>query len=130
METRFASPFAPADFESMAEDRRRIALTLKGERIVIGDLSRANVMPPKLADMLLTKREGIQEPLRNALLLPSNRPTLAMQIDRIIRESANPNRRAFDTREALYVWLDAILTPDERTRMRDFFDEGDAEPRG
>jgi hypothetical protein len=122
METRFVAPVVSADFEQLARDRREIARRVTGQRVVCADLRGTGVLSPELADMLLSNKRGVEDPLRNALLLAPDRATLALQIERIIREGKNPARRVFRDRDALVAWLDEVLTPPERARVREFLD--------
>ncbi len=120
MEVRFVSPIPPAELTAYTDLRRRAALKLGHERVVCVDFSRCDVLPPELADQLGAQRVGVIEPLRNAVLVPADRATLGLQIERILREAKNPVRRAFRKREELIVWLDEVLRPDERVRLRSF----------
>ena len=46
-------------------------------------------------------------------------PTFGMQIQRMIREADNPNRRAFRDPKELFDWLSEVLDPKERGRLRE-----------
>ena len=41
-----------------------------------------------------------------------------LQLERMFREAGNPGRRVFRTVDAIQTWLDEVLTPLERERMR------------
>jgi hypothetical protein len=61
---------------------------------------------------------------RVAILVAPTNATLAMQLQRIVRESGNPSRRVFfDPAEAAH-FLSEILDPAEQARLRAFLDVG------
>jgi hypothetical protein len=57
---------------------------------------------------------------REGLLLPAGNAIFGMQVERLMREWANPNRRAFQSLVDLADWLDEALKPRERARLTAF----------
>ena len=77
-----------------------------------------------------------------ALLLPAQAATVEIelevedgalsraQVESILRQANNPNRRIFDQSSQLIVWLSPQLTSVEQTRLRAFLAENEpAAPR-
>ncbi|WP_394850655.1 hypothetical protein LZC95_24755 [Pendulispora brunnea] len=85
------------------------------------DLRRATVLPPHLADRLVALMEGIRGHFeRCADVMSPAQATAHMQIERISRASADPARRVFTDPHAAIRWLDEVLNPEERARLRIF----------
>jgi hypothetical protein len=57
---------------------------------------------------------------RTAYLLSDSQQTLAMQVERIMREANNPVRRTFRRTDELLPWLNEVLTPAEAARAQAF----------
>jgi hypothetical protein len=49
--------------------------------------------------------------------------TFALQVERIIRNAASPQRRAFRTHDELRGWLREVLGAEERVRLARFLNE-------
>ncbi len=60
---------------------------------------------------------------RVAIVVARSNATLAMQLQRIVREAANNARRVVHDAENAHAHLAPVLVPDELARMRDFLDE-------
>jgi hypothetical protein len=124
VETRFAAPLSDEEIASFAEGRGRTVRTVAQNRIVCIDATRMSVLPPEQSDRLLAVlRRPSPGLLRSAFLLPPSRGVVALQFERIIRESALVSARSFVDRPTLEKWLGEVLTAEEATRLRAFLDD-------
>ena len=82
------------------------------------------IYPPEVADQLVRLFKTMNDRLRRvAILVSRSNATLAMQLQRIVRESNYPSRRVFfDAREAER-FLTPILDAPERVRLGVFLAE-------
>lgn len=124
VETRFAAPLSDEEIASFAEGRGRTIRTVAQNRVVCIDATRMSVLPPEQSERLLgVLRRPSPGLLRSAFLLPPSRGVVALQFERIIRESALVAARSFVDRPALETWLGEVLTAEEASRLRAFLDE-------
>jgi len=123
VETRFSAPMSNEELDRFAHDRGRAVQEVATDRVVCIDARRISVLPPEQSEGLI---EVLRRPspglLRSAFLLPSTRAVVALQFERLIRESKTTNARSFTDREAVERWLGEVLTPSEATRLRVFLD--------
>jgi hypothetical protein len=123
VEVRFAAPVTDADIAGFASLRGR-ALEQTSERVVCLDVTRMNVLAPEQSERLLDALRGPSPGrLRSAFLLPAARAVVALQFERLIRESQRATTRGFNDRAALEAWLGELLTIAERARLSQFLDE-------
>lgn len=99
-----------------------------GQLIGVCDLRAADhageIFAPDVADAvlgLLTRTSPRME--KSAILLPRGAATFHLQMDRLVRESKHPGRRAFREAADLKAWLSGSLTPAERERLERFLSE-------
>jgi hypothetical protein len=124
LETRFVTPIDHADLEQFDRDRALFRTQFSGARVVIMDFRRASILPPELADTLVGILNGPNPGLlRNGILVPTESPTVAMQLTRIVREARSDRRRVFRGTRELATWLGEILGESERIRLRQFLAE-------
>lgn len=103
----------------------RAAFTQAGPHAVIcADWRKVSVLPPEASDALIgLLREGNRRFARSAVLLHPEDAMLALQVERLFREAANPDRRAFRAPAAALTWLSEVLTPAETRRAWEFLDK-------
>jgi hypothetical protein len=95
------------------------------EALICGDWRRALVFPPQASDaMIELLRRGNRQLSRSAVLLSPTDATFGLQVERLFREAASPNRRSFRDVQPLLAWLDDVFTPAERVRAAEFLAEG------
>ena len=122
IEVRRIPPIEPVDFDEAAIAAWMQLIRSVERPVVCIDLRQALVLPPQLADNLAQlqgRSRGIYERVAN-ILAPSTSPTLLMQLERLARTANDPTRRIFTEVNAAIHWLDEVLNPLERARLRVF----------
>ena len=121
LEARFGPPMDVDELVEFERQRQALRSRLASERVVVMDFRDAPVLPPEMADALIHLLTGPNPGLlRNGILLPADGALVAMQIQRIIRESNNERRRVFRNDAPLKEWLGEIMTAEERQRLDRF----------
>lgn len=89
--------------------------------VIVTDWRRCTVMGEGAAEQLVAAIRSINHRIeRGGALLPVNSPTAMLQLQRLLRESNNPDRRGFTDPRNLISWLSEVLTPDEIARLHAF----------
>jgi len=89
--------------------------------VICTDLTNARTFsPPIAARFTELMRADNPKVERSGFLLAKNAATFSLQLERMIRESKNPNRRTFSEADALEGWLSPILSFLERGLLRSF----------
>lgn len=98
-------------------------LQIQGRPILCADHRPVVIYSQPVSDRLTEMFTSLNKTWeRVAILVAPTNATLAMQLQRIVRESANPSRRVFfDPVEAVR-FLSEILDPTERARLETFLD--------
>jgi hypothetical protein len=107
-------------------ERQRAALRsrLAKERIVVMDFRHATVLPPQVADSLVSLLSPANPGLlRNGVLVPDSSAIVALQLQRIVRAADNDRRRVFRERAPLEAWLGEVLDIPERARLKLFLND-------
>jgi hypothetical protein len=108
-----------ADVESADRAMDAAVRSLSGSCVVIADYRRARFLleedAAQLTEMYRRHNNHIE---RSAILVSASSAVAVLQMERVIREARFPSRRAFrDPREAAG-WLEEVLAPLERGRLR------------
>jgi hypothetical protein len=117
VEIRIWSPVSVEEAAEWALDHDRVIESTRGEYVCFVDLTQATVFPQKVVEAYSAVMRDELRLKRTGVLLGDN-VVHALQIERMLREAANPVRRAFHEVPALLEWLDAVLGPVERGRLR------------
>jgi hypothetical protein len=127
IETRIASPLTEAEVDGIVQAVRMNAISQPGKVIFVSDLTRLDALVPEAVEAftaMFTRDNPRVE--RSALLLARGGSALALQIGRMVRAAKSPSRIAFDDPTALRSWLDEVLGPPEKARLRAFLLRVDA----
>jgi hypothetical protein len=117
----FGAPRSPAQVREFTEALRRTFLSVGGPCVVCADWRGATLLAPEIADALVDLlRQGNPHVERSGVLLASQGAMLTLQAERVIREAANPARRAFREAGAMRSWLSAVLDAAETQRLDEF----------
>jgi hypothetical protein len=92
--------------------------------VICADWRAANLLAPDVADALIALlRVGNAFFERSAILLGTEQALFGMQVERVVREAANPARRTFREPLTMRRWLAEVLNAEEVRRMNEFFRE-------
>jgi hypothetical protein len=124
MEIRVAAGYrAVADVDEMIQmmvDRvSRLPADLK--YVIAADWRGVTVMAPETAArarVMLSKANARVE--RSSILTAVDQSTSNLQVQRLVREAENENRRHFVSARAQHAWLAEILTREESRRLAEF----------
>jgi hypothetical protein len=109
-------------FADMATEIEKLAPSVKV--VVAADWRFCRVMSGDAGEALvhdLTRYNPRVE--RSGAIASEDSPSAVLQFTRLIRESANPDRRLFTDASAMAEWLGEVLAPNERRRLADFLEE-------
>ena len=92
--------------------------------IICADWRAASLLAPEVADAMIgLLRVGNAFFERSAILLGQDKALFNMQVERVVREAANPSRRTFRDPLKMRRWLAEVLDNAEIRRMNEFFRE-------
>ena len=124
LESRFRSPMVVEELVEFERQRAALRSRFAKERIVVMDFRHASVLPPEVADSLVSllapANPGL---LRNGILVPDSSALVMLQLQRIVREAENDRRRVFRERAPLEAWLGEVLDAAERERLQQFLND-------
>jgi len=120
IEVKLASPLNIDEVRQFIQEHMAIMQKIPGKYVGVVDLLEAYVFPAGVADLLIQLLSGAASHVERTALLIGESATFALQVERAIRSSNNPNRRAFRVPEELTAWLGEILTPREHERLGQF----------
>ena len=116
VEIRIWSPVSLAETASWGETHDSVIARTPGPYVCLVDLVDAKVFPQDVVEAYVKTMRNEPRLVRTATLLNES-PTFGMQIQRMIREANNPNRRVFREPSALFDWLAEVLDAPERARL-------------
>jgi hypothetical protein len=130
VELRFAGNPTIEDAEQFDRDAHTgIAATIrdtKGPVVICTDLRASHLFHPDVSERIVRTMRGETTNLQRNGLLGSGSAVLTLQLARLVKETTNDaRRRVFTQPEPLFAWLDEVLTPAERLRLRQFLAELD-----
>ncbi len=111
------SPVSVEEAIEWGRDHDAVIDRVEGEYVCFVDLRGARVFPPDVVDAYVATMKDERRLLRTGTLLPLS-AVVALQINRMIREAAHPERRAFEDAAPLASWLGERLGIPERARLR------------
>lgn len=122
LETRTAQLSSLGEVADFGARFREIAGKLGTQQVVIcGDYRGMRIFSPDVAErfvaMLTAANPRVE---RSAILCSPDNATSLLQIERTVKQAANPSRRTFRDAGELTAWLGEVLTADERARVAAF----------
>jgi hypothetical protein len=123
VEVRVGLPFTSVDVDGCAEVVRHLLMKQKSLVFCV-DLLQTSLLAPHDADKFVAlMRQDNLRVARNGFLMANRLSTVALQMERLLREAGNPARRIFYSPAPLKAWLAEVLTPEEQARLDVFLDE-------
>jgi hypothetical protein len=123
VEVRIASPLSLEEVKQFTGEHHAIIKRLARKYVGIVDLLQADVFPVPVAETLIQLLSALAPQVERTAFLIRDSALFALQVERVIRNSNNPNRRVFREPEALKEWLGEILDPQEQGRLAQFVDD-------
>lgn len=123
VEARFASPLDLDEVKQFVGEHRAIINRLARKYVGVVDLLQADVFPVPVAEALIQLLSGVAPQLERTAFLIRDSAVFAMQVERVIRNSNHPDRRAFRDPEALKQYLGEVLDAPEQARLAQFVDD-------
>jgi hypothetical protein len=118
VEIRIWSPVSVEETVPWGSAHDEVIASVEGPYVCFVDLTHATVFPQDVVEAYVKTMRNEPRLVRTATLLNTS-PTFGMQIQRMIREANNPNRRVFRDPQELVPWLGEVLEGDERGRLRE-----------
>lgn len=123
VEVRFASPLTLDEVKQFVAQHHAIIKKLTRKYVGVVDLLQADVFPVPVAETLIQLLSGVAPQVERTAFLIRDSALFALQVERVIRSSNNPNRRVFREPDGLREWLGEILDPLEQGRLAQFVDD-------
>jgi hypothetical protein len=120
VEVRLATPLSLEEVHQFALEYTKKASAIHGKYVGVVDITHATLFPAPVAEALIQLLSRAAEQVERTAVLVGEGATFAMQVERIIRNAASPNRRAFRSVDPLRDWLREVLTVEERVRLARF----------
>ncbi|HEX6277410.1 MAG TPA: hypothetical protein VFZ53_30415 [Polyangiaceae bacterium] len=90
--------------------------------VIAADWRPCRLFTPETSDRAIRLFSDLNQRIeRSAILHRMDQPTSVLQVLRLIRETHFDRRRVFTNLDDAYAWLDPVLNPAERQRLREFF---------
>lgn len=121
LEVRAILPIRLEEIPAIVDGVRRIFERAPRMVVAILDARSYGVEPPAATDHFIeTIKRDNPRIERSAFLIEPDQSLLGLQLDRMIREAGNPNRRLFRDIEAATAFLRPSLTVQESARLDEF----------
>lgn len=87
---------------------------VKSKAVICSDWRPIDIFAPAVADAVLGMLNVTSHKvLRGGILLSADKATFNLQVERVLRDASNPNRRCFSDKSKLIEWLSEPLDPHE-----------------
>jgi hypothetical protein len=129
IEVKLASPLSVEEVQQFTQKLIALMSKIPGKYIGAVNLLEAYVFPPAVADGLSKLLSGASSHVERTALLIGESAVFGLQVERVIRESNNPNRRAFRDGHEMVAWLSEVMTLHERMQLERFIREAAATVR-
>lgn len=123
IEVKLASPLGIQEVEQFTQQHIALMRKIPAKYVGVVNLLEAYVFPSVVADGLTKLLSGAASHVERTALLIGDSAVFGLQVERVIRESNNPNRRAFRNGQELITWLSEVLTPAEHRQLEKFVRE-------
>jgi hypothetical protein len=118
---RVIPPVDDGNSARSAVELRNVIASVAGPVIVCADLTAARTFSPETTERFVALMRSDNPKLeRGALLLDPRSATVALQVERMVREANLPARRTFRDRAELSGWLEPLLNPAEQLALARF----------
>ena len=123
IEVKLASPLVIEEVEQFTQKYVEVMRKIPVRYVGVVNLLEAYVFPKNVADGLMKLLSGAAAHVERSALLIGESAVFGLQVERLIREANNPNRRAFRHGPELVAWLSEVLTAAEKKELERFIHE-------
>jgi len=123
IEVKLASPLTLDEVQQFAEKHLAVMRQIPVKYIGVVNMLDAHVFEPAVAKMLSQLLTVAASHVERSAFLIGESAIFSLQVERVIRESNSPNRRAFRNGRDLVAWVSEILTPPEQIELERFIRE-------
>lgn len=123
IEVKLASPLVIEEVEQFTQKYVEVMRKIPVRYVGVVNLLEAYVFPKTVADGLMKLLSGAAAHVERSALLIGESAVFGLQVERLIREANNPNRRAFRHGHELVAWLSEVLTAAEKKELERFIHE-------
>jgi hypothetical protein len=128
-EVLFRPPMSVEELSAFVAGVRGEVQRAKDPLVFVCDWRTVERFEPTFADTIVwTMRRDNPRVTANGVLVAGSNVALYEQVEKVLREAKNPNRKVFRARADLSAFLDPLLTASERARRDVFLDEGERPP--
>jgi hypothetical protein len=117
IEVKIASPLRVEEVAQFTQQFIALMQKIPTKYVGVVNLLEAYVFPSAVADGLTKLLSGAASHVERSALLIGESAVFGLQVERVIRESNNPNRRVFRNGHELIAWLSEVLTPAEQRQL-------------
>lgn len=123
VEVSVTPPLTLDEIKQFVTEHKATISRIPDRYVGVVDLHRVNVFPPQVADALIQLLSQMADRVERTAFLIGESAVFALQIERVIRDAANPNRKSFREPGPLKEWLGEVLNEGERFRLDGFLTE-------
>jgi hypothetical protein len=120
VEVRVASPLTLEEVQQFVREHQEAVRHIPDRYVGVVDLLHARTFPAEVAESMIKLLSAMADRVERTAFLIGESAVFALQIERVLRAAANPNRKAFRDPGELVPWLAEVLTPDESARLSEF----------
>lgn len=120
VEVRVTPPLTLDEIKQFVEEHKATVSRIPDRYVGVVDLHRANVFLPEVAEALIQLLSRMADQVERTAFLIGESAVFALQIERVLRNAANPNRKSFRDPRPLTDWLGEVLNASERLRLDRF----------
>lgn len=122
VEVRVATPLTLEEVKQFVREHETVINRIPERYVGVVDLLHADVLPADVAQSLIQLLSVMADRVERTAFLIGESAVFSLQIERVLRNAANSNRKAFRDPVLLGQWLGESLTPTERTRLSQFLE--------
>ena len=123
IEVKLASPLGLEEVQAFTQNYIAVMRKIPTKYVGVVNLLEAYVFPAAVADGLMKLLSSAASHVERTAMLIGESAVFGLQVERLIRESNNPNRRAFHNGRELIGWLSEVLTTAEQKQLERFIHE-------
>jgi len=120
LEIRLTAPVTLQDVQTAYDTIGQLFRKHHVKLVSAADLTHATVFSPDVASKVLEAFKGDNPRLERSGILVSNSAIFSLQIERLIAQANNPQRRCFHDAFEMKTFLGTLLTHEEHVRLAQF----------